>query len=255
MGAGTLRRACFFLWSAAIILMPSVRAAEKAAANDGWHAGIVFVVGGVGGFDLLGSGAQWALPKAGIKHEIKEFCWTHGTGRVFRDLQDHRHLMSKAVELADEVRKIKEETPDRPVYLVGKSGGAGLVLAAAEQLPPATLERIILLSAAVSTTYDLRPAFRATKCEIVSFYSIYDNVILDWGTTTFGTIDRYYVPSAGCKAFTIPKDLSADDQALYDRLVEIPWKPAMIPTGYWGGHLGTSMPAFVAKEVGPWLLP
>ena len=86
-----------------------------------------------------------------------------GWGQMFRDLQDTRHVLNKAEELAGEIRRIKAIDPDRPVYLVGKSGGTGLALATAELLPPQTLERVILLSAAVSPTYDLRRALEAKR--------------------------------------------------------------------------------------------
>jgi hypothetical protein len=217
--------------------------------------GVVFTVGGVGGLDILGLSAQWSLPRAGIPHEVRDFAWTHGWGQMFKDLQDTRHLLRKAEELADQVRRLKEEDPDRPVYLVGKSGGTGLVLAAAEKLPPHTLERIVLLSAAVSPTYDLRAALRATRGGIVSFYSKYDQFILGWGTSQFGTVDRVYGPSAGLMKFNIPQDLSPEDRALYERLVEVPWCPRMICEGHPGTHFGTSLPAFLGKEVAPWLKP
>lgn len=217
--------------------------------------GLVFVVGGVGGFDFLNSAAQKALPKTGVKHEIRDFVWTHGKGQMFRDLQDVRYLLHKADELAAQILKVKEETPDRPVYVVGKSGGAGLVLAAAELLPPGTLERIILLSAAVRPNYDLRFALRATRGEIISFYSAYDQVILNWGTRQFGTVDRFYGASAGLHGFLIPPHLGPVDRALYAKLVQVPWKPGMIFEGHFGNHAGTSMPGFVGREVSPWLKP
>jgi hypothetical protein len=217
--------------------------------------GVVFIVGGIGGWDILGLSAQWALPRAGVPHEVREFVWTHGWGQMFKDLQDTRHLLRKADLLADEIRQVKARDPDCPVYLVGKSGGTGVVLAAAEMLPSQTLERIILLSAAVSPTYDLRPALRATRREIVSFYSRYDQFILGWGTWQFGTVDRVYGPSAGLRRFQVPTDLSAEDRALYDRLVEVPWSLRMLAEGHTGTHIGTSLPAFVGKEVAPWLRP
>ena len=123
--------------------------------------GVVFIVGGVGGFDVLGSSAQKALPKAGVRHEIREFVWTHGWGQIFKDLQDTPHLLHKADELTSEVRRQKAQHPEQPIYLVGKSGGTALVLAAAEQLPPQTVERIVLLSPAVSRAFDLSAAFSA----------------------------------------------------------------------------------------------
>ena len=237
----------------AVLLAVGLTGAEPAAPAA--RPGIVLVVPGVGGIDFVGTAAQWALPRAGVPHEVREFVWTHGKGRILQDLQDTRHCREKADELAAEVLRLKADDPTRPIYLVGKSGGTGLVLAAAEQLPLAMVERIILLSAAVSPSYDLRPALRATRHEMVSFYSPYDRFVLSWGTRRFGTIDRFYGPSAGLQGFAVPAGLDAEDQALYRRLVQVRWTPGMIWEGYAGGHVGTSMPAFIAKEVAPWLMP
>jgi pimeloyl-ACP methyl ester carboxylesterase len=234
---------------------PCCQAGDKKPEPPAAKPGVIFTAGGIGGLDILGASAQWALPHVGIHHEIRDFVWTHGWGHLFRDLQDTGHLLAKAEELAAEVRRYKAEHPDRPVYLMGKSGGTGLVLAAAEMLPPNTVERIILLSSAVSPDYDLRRALQATKGEIVSFYSKHDYFILGWGTSQFGTVDRVYGPSAGLRKFKVPPDLNAQDQALYDRLVQVPWNPWMICEGNTGAHFGTSLPAFLGKEVAPWFKP
>jgi hypothetical protein len=216
--------------------------------------GIIFIVGGIGGIDITGTLAQMSLPRAGVPHEIRDFIWTHGVGHFLKDLQDTRHVLKKAVELAELIRRARAENPDRPIFIIAKSGGAGLALAAAETLPPGTLERIILLSAAVSPTYDLRGALRATHGEIISFYSRNDQLILNWGTRNFGTIDRIYGPSAGLQGFVVPSDFSAEDRALYERLIQVPWSARNIWQGHTGGHSGNSSPAFLANEVAPWLL-
>jgi pimeloyl-ACP methyl ester carboxylesterase len=218
-------------------------------------AGVVFVVGGVGGLDALGPSAEWALPAAGVRHEVREFDWTHGKLRLLRDLQDLRHLLAKADELAALVRAVKAEAPDRPVYLVGHSAGAGLILAASERLPPATVERMVLLSPAVSPTFDLRPALRATRGEVVTFCSALDGFFLDWGTSTFGTVDRVYGPSAGKDGFREPDGLDAEGRALYRRLVQAPWDWSCLFDFRGWGHTSTSMPLFVYKHVAPWLMP
>jgi hypothetical protein len=226
-------------------------AGQGAALEPEGRKGVVIIVGGVGGFDILGPAALAVLPKVGIEHELREFVWTHGFGQWLQDLQDARHQFEKAYELAEHVRKIKDEEPDRPVYLVGKSGGTGIVLSAASMLRTGTLERIILLSSAVSPAYDLRPAFRATRHEIVNYWSAGDWFILGWGTKQFGTMDRVHGAAAGLTGFVKPTE--GDDLDLYDRLVQVQWKSDMIKTGHTGGHVGTSFPAFVAKEVAPWL--
>jgi pimeloyl-ACP methyl ester carboxylesterase len=217
--------------------------------------GVVFLVGGIGGVDPLGPSSHWALPKAGVPHELRDFDWTHGVGHLLRDLQDIRHVNAKADELADLVRAIKAADPDRPVYLMGHSGGAGICLATAERLPPATLERIILLNAAVSPTLDVRPALRATRCEIVSFYSTLDFLVLGLGTRQFGTMDRVYTQSSGRTGFIIPADLDDEGRALYARLVQIPCAVADVPYMTAGAHHSYVMPRFICDRVAPWLKP
>ena len=135
----------------------------------------------------------------------------------------------------------------------GRSGGAALVLYTAELLPPRSLERIVLLSAGISSGYDLRPALRSVRGEIVSFHSNNDQLVLNWGTRTFGTLDRVRSPGAGLNGFVLPKGLDESDRSLYDRLVQIPWRPRMLCVGNTGGHLSTAWPLFLAAEVAPWV--
>jgi pimeloyl-ACP methyl ester carboxylesterase len=217
--------------------------------------GVVFVAGGIGGLDPLQAWAPLALPWAGVPHEVRVFEWTHGKGRPLRDLQDTPHLLGRARQLAGLVLEVRAREPDRPVYLVGHSAGAGLVLAAAGQLPPASLERVILLSAAVSPGFDLRPALRATRREVVSFNSVLDRFFLDWGTRRFGTVDRVYGPSAGLDGFRTPAGLDGEGRRLYRRLVQVPWKFEMLREGRGGLHHSTTMPVFLACQLAPWLKP
>ncbi len=225
------------------------------AGEPGHPCGVVFVVGGVGGWDPLGPAARLALPHAGVPYEIREVRWTHGIGRILRDLQDTRHLLAHASALAAEVRRLKEEHPERPIYLIGHSAGTGLVLAALEHLPPATVERTILLSPAVSPRYDLRPALRATRREIISFHSVLDRFWLDWGTSQFGTVDRFYMPAAGVHGFVVPDPLDTEGEVLYARLVQIGWTPKMLLEHHAGWHHSTVLPGFLTHHVVPWLLP
>ena len=233
----------------------SASASAALAVNPATVPGMVFVVGGVGGWDPLGPSVEWAVPQVGISAEVHDFVWTHGLGRVFADLQDIRYLQDRGQELAKAVMRVKQANPKRPVYLVGKSGGSEIVLTAAAHLPPATLERIILLSPAVAPERDLRPALRATKHEIVCFHSRWDRWILRWGTTWFGTADRYYGASAGLDGFLMPDGLSLADRLLYRRLVQIPWRPRMMLEGDFGRHYGNSNPLWVRNELTPWLKP
>jgi pimeloyl-ACP methyl ester carboxylesterase len=216
--------------------------------------GLVIIVEGIGGLDFIGKSANIAFKQVGLPHEIHHFTWTHGTGKYLKDLQDTQHILKKADELAAFIKDYRAKHPNRPIYVVGKSGGTGLVLYALQALPANTVERVILLSAAVSPTFDLRPALRATRREVVSFHSRNDRYILGWGTTKFGTIDRYYGQSAGLTGFVIPQDLNEQDRQLHMRLIQVPFSARMLREGTsTGTHHSTSMPWFVTSEVVPWL--
>ncbi len=217
--------------------------------------GTVFVVGGVGGLDPIQTWAPWTLPRAGVPHHIEVFTWTHGKCRLLRDLQDVRYLLAQADRLAVAVREVQRHEPGRPIYLLGHSAGTGIILAAAEKLPPASIERIILLSAAVSPQYDLRGALRATRRELVSFNSTFDRFCLDWCTSLFGTVDRVYGPAAGLDGFQTPPDLDDEGRRLYQRLVQVPWRLEMVLKWTDGSHHGPCMPIFLAQMVAPWLMP
>jgi pimeloyl-ACP methyl ester carboxylesterase len=223
------------------------------AEDAGVTPGLVVTVEGIGGIDLLGHGIHAACCKAGLPHDVRRFTWTHGTGKFFKDLQDTQHLLRKAHELAAQLRELRAEAPQRPIYIVAKSGGTGLTLFTLESLPPGVVDRVILLSAAVSPSYDLRPALRATRLGIVSFHSSHDQFILNWGTRHFGTADRYYGPSAGLYGFQVPTALDDESRALYDRLIQVPWRSHMLLQGNSGGHLGTISTTFLTQEVAPWL--
>lgn len=220
--------------------------------HAGEKTGVVFVVGGAGAIMNLASPIKWSLKQTNNPLQVREFDWSHGTGRIVRDIQDTRHLIQKADELAQQIIDYQATHPEQPVYLVGKSTGAMIVLMAAEKLPIASVERIILLSAAVSPGYDLRPALRTARLEIVSFHSPLDITVLNWGTSIVGTADRYYSPGAGLHGFTVPDTRTADNLD-YQRLKQIEWSPSKAWYGHLGGHLGNGMPLFVLYEVAPFL--
>jgi pimeloyl-ACP methyl ester carboxylesterase len=215
--------------------------------------GVVLVVEGIGGLDIFPHNVTSGLKKAGLPHEVRRFAWSHGPGKFFRDLQDTHHLLRKAKELAALIRELREQDDERPIYILAHSGGAGLTLFALEELPPGTVERCVFMASAVSPTYDLRPALRTTKQGIVSFSSTHDQLILNWGTRNFGTADRYYGPSAGLRGFVVPTNLDDEGEALYGKLVQIPWRGRMLWEGNSGGHLGGGVPPFIANEVAPFL--
>src|SRR5439155_5076711 len=107
------------------------------------------------------------------------------------------------------------EHPTAAVFLVGKSGGTGLVVKALEHLPDDAVEAAVLISPALSPTYDLTRALRAVRREMVVFWSPLDVIVLGVGTRIFGTIDRIKTVSAGMVGFRPPAAGEEDRRAQY----------------------------------------
>ncbi len=120
-------------------------------------------------------------------------------------------------------------------------------MAAAEQLPADTVERIVLLAPAPGPDYDLRPALRVARKGVDSFHSQCD-VIGGLVLAVMGNADGQFQVSAGCVGFTQPAD-----EPLYANLRQHGWDWDMGKTGYFGGHFGCTRAAFLHAYVVPLL--
>ncbi len=226
---------------------------RPAPPAEGLESALVLVADGVGGLDLCGTGLQYMVPRHSPQTLVKVWPWGHGFGRWVRDLTNVENHVSKSESMAAEVLAFRERRPNAPVFLVGKSGGTGVVVRVLEQLPDRSVETVVLLAPALSPDYDLSRALRAIKHEMVVFWSPLDMVILGAGTKLFGTIDRKRTLSAGMVSFRIPAGLDSHSRTQYAKLRQVRWRPGMASTGYLGGHVGPDSPAFLHKYVAPLL--
>lgn len=200
--------------------------------------GMVFVVDGAGGFEATSAALRQALGESECGLGLESFWWSHGYGRVVADQVDHAHAQAEGERLAARVCALRRLCPDAEVYLVGHSAGSAVVLAAAEALPPGSVDRIVLLAPSVSACYDLRPALQTSRAGIDVFYSTRDVAYLGVGTTLFGTADRHRLcPAAGRVGFHSYISTPAD-AALYAGLRQHAWHPGIEWTGHHGGHNG-----------------
>ena len=168
-------------------------------------------------------------------------------------MTDTKNRDARAQEMADEVTEFRSRVPGVPVYLVGKSGGTGVVVRTLELLGADAVEAAVLLSPALSPRYDLSKALAAVRREMVVFWSPFDLVVLGLGTQLFGTIDRVRSVSAGLVGFRVPETLADAHPGGYAKLRQVRWQPGMAATGYLGGHVGPDSPAFLKKYVVPLL--
>jgi pimeloyl-ACP methyl ester carboxylesterase len=226
--------------------------ADPVGAADPDPRPVVFLVVGMGRLIFLGPSARCALPRGRVDYELREFHWQHEKGGQLRDLQDELYLLQKSADLANEIRALRESPSNRPVYLIAHSAGCAVAVHTAELLPARSVERIILLEPALSPTYDLTRALRATRREMVVFTSWLDATLRF--TKLFGTADRVYCVSAGVHGFTRPPCLDDEGQRRYERLVQIPWtcKRLLEWQGPW--HNSPTFPPYLRRQVARWLL-
>ena len=219
---------------------------------------MVYVLPGVEGKSRYNVRIAKGLIKGGVKGAVQIYDWTTGGGPFvwLVHLAHQRRNRIEAIRLARHIVKYQKTHPDRPVFLVAHSGGAGIALMAVERLPGHTpVEAVILLGGAVSPEWDLTKALARTRRGLWNFYSGRDIVFLVLGTSIFGTIDRKHGPSAGAVGFEVPGDLADEAAELYEsRLHQVPYDRTMSPLGHNGGHGGWTSPAFVARWLAPIIL-
>jgi hypothetical protein len=240
---------------------------EILAEQDRWFAqsenspgqrALVITAGGVGGFDFSGTALRYLLAREGLHYAIHVFRWGHGLGRWFIDLTDVPNRDAMAARLADAIGRFRAKETSVPIFLVGKSGGSGVVVKALEQLEDESVERVILLAPALSPEYNLSIGLRAVARDLVVFWSPLDVILLGVGTRVFGTADRVKTRSAGMTGFRVPMFLAgspAESECArqYAKLRQVRWSARMAATGHLGGHFGPDSPFFLKSYVVPLL--
>jgi hypothetical protein len=224
---------------------------DLSAGREGY--GLVLVADGVGGLDLCGTALRYVMGAQKLPYVVKVVPWGHGLGRWHADLTNAVNRDAKAILVAEEVRTFRARNPGAAVFLVGKSGGTGVVVKVLEHLTEGAVDAAVLISPALSPSYDLTAALRAVRGEMVVFWSPLDMIVLGAGTRIFGTIDRIKSVSAGLIGFRAPRPGTAAQSSQYAKLRQVRWGPAMASTGYLGGHVGPDSPAFLRKYVVPLL--
>lgn len=218
--------------------------------------GYTIVLPGVEGTSLQNINIARGLVDAGHPAAIEVRDWTTGSRTMFV-----YHLMAlernrkQARAIAEQIVAYQNQYPERAVTLIGHSGGAAMAVLVLEALPPErSVNRAILLAAAISPDHDLSTALARTELGIVNFHSWGDVAHLVAGTSVLGTIDRQHSVSAGASGFHTPDHLTATERELYaTRLVQIPYRLEMLKTFNMGGHLTPTNRKFVAEWVAPYV--
>jgi pimeloyl-ACP methyl ester carboxylesterase len=217
------------------------------------ETGLVISLDGVGGYDW---GPQWlreGLDEANVKTAIVIYDWSKGwTGMWVGDLMDESRNRAAARDLARMVTTYIATKPNRPVTLIGHSGGGAIVAWALEYLPEGTqVERAILLAPALDPGYNLGRALHGVRRHLYVMYSQADVGLMGAGTAVFGTMDRQHDVSAGLVGFELPKNVTLADRAEYAKVRQVQWTFGLMKTGAYGGHMGWTTTRFAREFIAP----
>jgi len=215
--------------------------------------GLVIVLPGIEGRSRFNEDICRGLDAAGVDWAIELHDWTSWLGPLY-NLRAEVENRQKAREVGWRIARYHWDYPDRPVVLVGQSGGAAIAIWTAEGLMRGhKVEGLILLAASISPGYPLEFALANTRRGIVNLHSSRDLLLLGVGTTVAGTMDGRHSASAGQAGFRQPPSELREELG-YDRLYPVPWRPEMGQAGNPGLHITSGAMGFVAEFVAPLVL-
>lgn len=212
--------------------------------------GCVFMLPGIEGTAWQLRGMVAGLRDAGIGRALEIIEWgSHPLCQWYNLCAFHANRR-RAGQIAVRIAEYSKAHPRVPVTLLGYSGGGGIAVLVAEALPPELrLDRIILISAAVSPGYPLAGVL--SKGSVVNYFSPRDWLILGLGTAAFGTIDRRWTHSAGRVGFRDSEGTLLNREGL----CQIPWRPEWAELGHVGGHIGWLSRNWAARVLAPVIAP
>lgn len=204
--------------------------------------GLVVILPGIEGEGTNSYNIRRGLLSAGVRSALPIYRWGRPIplAGVLLNQTDFIGNRLAAGRIARFIENYQDSHPDKPVWMIGHSGGGGIAVFAAEELEEnRKIDGLVLLSASISGNYDLTKALRHCRRGIVNFYSGRDEIL---GATIFvGNVDGGRARSAGLGGF----DRSPSG------LHEVPWHSGMTASGNHGGHMDSAGSRFVKRYVAP----
>ena len=244
------------------VLLAVVLAAVGCSDNAEWttperlNEGMVVILPGGEGAGQLNKEIRYGLDEAAIAYALPIRDW----GRpipllgVLINQVDFLGNRLAAHHIARTIMQYQDEYPDRPVYIVGHSGGGGIAVFVAEYMDEGRqVEGVIILSGSISSAYNLQKALSRTRHGIVNFYNRNDGALLAVATTLVGNVDGIHGPSAGLIGFDEPRDGDSEERRrAYTALYQVEMTDDMLVIGG-DSHTAVTQRSFVTTFVAPWI--
>ena len=231
--------------------LPSERRLRDPARMEN---GLAIVLPGIEGRGPLNWCIAKGLSDGGFPGGIVIHDWTTGIWPLFPyHLCAKRRNRRRAASLARLIDSYQHAFPDRPVHLIGHSGGGAMAVWALEALPSGrTVETAVLLGPALSPSYSLETALGNSTRGIWNYWSPMDVFFLVALTGALGTLDGRHRASAGFSGFKLPRKADPSVEKLYqDRLHQRCYSAGLSSQFHLGGHFGWANRVFVAETLTP----
>jgi len=231
--------------------METVSQFESVMTDARLRQGYVIVLPGIEGTSWLNRRIVQGLLDANVPYAIEIHDWTCQWPHFLFNLRSRRLHETQALQIAGKITDYQLAWPDRPVYLIGHSGGGAMSLKTLEMLPfGKSISGAVLLGAAMSPRYDLRAALQHVDRKIWNFSSWGDFLFLGAFTCLAGTVDGRNCPSAGMIGFQC-RSLCREERERYQ---EMPYRLTYSRDMHLAGHFGFTSRGFICNTVAPLLL-
>lgn len=189
-------------------------------------------------------GFYWGFREGGIDQAIEVVQWAPFLDHYYDPEGSLRRVSEKAASEAARIVAYQQAHPGRPVTLLGFSGGCFFSVRLAESLPEgASIDRIILMSAAIEKGYDLSAALARTREGIVNFWSPLDQFTRDRSAE-----QNLADTTQGDPAASFGFDMQDE------RLMQIEYDPAWAQYGHYGEHSDyLPLVGWIGQFVAPWV--
>ncbi|MCE5325222.1 MAG: hypothetical protein LLG01_02285 [Planctomycetaceae bacterium] len=241
---------------AAVLAAVVVGGCADYTRQAGAERGLIVVLPGVQGPDGLSSDIRRGLIDAGVDRAVVVQPWGKPipiAGVVLNQV-DFLGARVSASAIADAVAAYQKAYPGRPVHIIGHSAGGALAVFVAESLASnrqgQPIDGLVLLSASISSGYDLTKALGMCRSGILNCYNPDDVALLGVGTAILGNLDGGHGASAGRSGFHSPDSENASTESLgaYARLAQ------HTVTSGGSAHFAATSPGFVAEVPASWIM-
>ena len=230
---------------------------DRYVTQDRMSHGLVIILPGIEGVSRLNKDIRKGLLDSGVYRAITIYSWGRPVplaGMLLNQV-DFVGNRLEGIRIARIIQSYKRNYPGRPVHIIGHSGGGGVAVFSAEAMPEdSKIDGLILLSASISSAYDLTKALKHCRNGILNIYTTSDIGLLVVGTMLAGNVDGTRGPAAGAIGFDKPgKHAGAEKKLAYQKLYQM----RLIGEdgeGVANAHTTTAHPDFISLHVAPWVL-